>query len=81
MTADPQFRKTPRSRRATEDVKYLKSRRLASPMRRAGGERMHVDDVGADRHVDGHWNAEPMGGRGDADLRERRGVLGQEPAH
>ena len=57
-TADPQFRYTPRSSRATFDDEVAEVAQAALAERRARRRRMHVDDVGADRHVHRDRNAE-----------------------
>ena len=41
---------------------------------------MHVDDVGANGHMGGEWNAKPVGAGGNADLGERRTAIREEPA-
>ena len=39
---------------------------------------MHMDDVGADRHVDGHRNPQAMRGHGETSIRMWRVALGEE---
>ena len=78
-TADPQFRYTPPLSRATFDTKYRKSRRLPSPSAAPDARAMHVNDVGADRHVHGHRNLQARGRRDDAQ-RFVRGLHLAQPA-
>ena len=77
-TAEPQFKihAVLEPRDVRDEVPEIAQAALAE--RRAGRRRVHVDDVGADRDVDGDRDVEPRGRREDAGARELRLPRGEK---